>query len=216
VGRAQLQRTVLDQMSLLTRDPALWALVIDEAVDLQSYFYLRFSLQFLSSLFNEGLSFISRYASSRVALLNGYAMKKSPNTPSPAPPSAGSRVGRSSNASMRPPSFVSIRGFSLYRGLSQLIQLDPSAPLDWFAKQNETSHQSNHVHHQPSLLDLDDNQDQQHAGVPGPGDQYAQRERQLEADYKLAKALQEELNSADQEGRPLRCARCSCVIELRH
>jgi hypothetical protein len=213
-------------MSLVTngRDPALWALVIDEAVDLQSYFYLRFSLQFLSSLFNEGLSFISRYASSRVALLNGYAMKRSPNTPSPAPPSAGSRVGRSSNASMRPPSFVSIRGVSPYRGLSQwdrpptppLIQLDPSAPLDWFAKQNETSHQSNHVHHQPSLLDLDDNQDQQHAGVPGPGDRYAQRERQLEADYKLAKALQEELNSADQEGRPLRCARCSCVIELRH
>lgn len=142
-------------------------------------------------------------------------MNKPPNTPTSAPPNAGSRVGRSSNVSMRPPSFVSIRGFSPYRGLSQwdrpptppLIQLDPSVPLDWFAKQNETSHQNNDVHHQPNLLDLDDDQDQLQAGAPGAGDQHSQRQRQMEADYKLAEALQEELNAAEEGGQASRCGR---------
>jgi hypothetical protein len=143
-------------------------------------------------------------------------MKKSPNTSSPPPPNAWSRVGRSSNASMRPPS-VSARGFSPYRGLSQwdqpptppLILLDPSAPQDWFAKQNENSHRSNHSHHQTSLLDLDDSHDQPATGAPGPGDQYSQRQRQLEADYKFAQALQEELNATVDEVPTSRCARSS-------
>jgi hypothetical protein len=148
-------------------------------------------------------------------------MNKSPTTPSPAPPNAGPRIGRCSNASMRPPSFVSVPSFSPYRGLSQwdqppmppLIQLDPSAPLDWVANQNETSHRSHHVHHRPSLLDLDDNGDQPRTGASGPNGQYSHRQQQLEADYKVAQALQKELDAADQEARISRCARVSYVIK---
>jgi hypothetical protein len=143
----------------------------------------------------------------------------SSSTQSSVPPSGGPRVRRSPNASMRPPSCISTRDLSPFRGLSQwdrpptppLIQLDPSAPLDWFAKQNETSHKSNLVHHQPSLLDLDDIQDQQRAGPAGPSDYYSQKQRQLEADYKLAKALQEELNAVDAGAFPSRCARSFLV-----
>jgi hypothetical protein len=149
-------------------------------------------------------------------------MNTSSSTQSPVPPSGGARVGRSPNASMHPPSFVSTRDLSPFRGLSQwdqpptppLIQLDPSTPLDWFAKQNETSHKGNSVHHQPSLLDLDDIQDQQRVGPAKSSDYYTQKQRQLEADYKLAKALQEELNAVDAGALPSMCARSFCVTEL--